>query len=81
MTASDPTCAICGTVGPVALLATVGRAQRATLCTACSADPTTVRAFVAQFTGARRDDDPVRAANRFLADLAAAPTRGRDVAQ
>ena len=58
MLAISDRCHICDTHGPVAALATLGDGRRIALCRACANRRDGVRAFVAQFNGARRDDAP-----------------------
>ena len=59
MPAISDRCHTCGTHGPVAALATLGDGRQLALCRACADRRDGVRAFVAQFNGARRDDVPV----------------------
>ena len=65
-------CHDCGAYAPVAMLATVGHARQFALCRACADTPAAVRAFATRFERDCRDEDPVLAANRYLAEHAAA---------
>jgi hypothetical protein len=75
MTAITAVCQTCGAYAPVAMLATIGQARQFALCRDCAATPAAVRAFAARFARDCREDDPVLAANRYLAERGAAAQR------